>query len=559
MSLLFETTKAKTSILFALSLLLTACGGGGSDSSAGATSSAGNGGTTTTQPTISIASTNCDNCKILKEVEIMKITSDTAISAIDATYQSGIAKINGNEVNNTGETSFDASKELIVTFVTSMSGDYTFTLNKVKVGDTWFEQSKTVNITMLQPVANVAVDFQSFECGEGNCTGTVYSDIAFDGIGFTLDDQVSVKVETSDGTYELENNLVSFPNTTQADLIFSIDKSFSVQKAAHLTTNIVDFITISGTQQEVKETLKLSFDRLTNVGVELFIPTIFGGGYVTTNLEHEEKAIKEIVQFGPGIETKLPRVYLENLTYSFEKWDMTNEEFVVINSGTISNAKNISVLDSQRLAFYADTTPWVYRVSVSSSVNGDTLSDSAVFVKREEQERVYLDLFPEDVTPQRVTQLHEQYDAFEEGEEFSSTLASLYPREYKDENGNISPVTCLYSWELIGMFPNVNTVGNIAVKKYCNQDTRFNNANIQTDSSMMLNVSSPQHDDLIEQDFSMPLSAISVDYLARKGSNVLEWKFYSFANPGKVEVLYSFESNSGSANALIEFDVANAN
>lgn len=536
---------------------LAACGGGGSDSS-GNTSTGGDT-TTTTQPTITITSTTCDNCEISNEVEIMKITSTQAISAIDASYEAGIVKVNSKEVNNSGETSFDESKELVITFVTDAPGNYTFTLNKVKVGDTWYEQSTAVDIVVLQPVANVTIDLQSLECGEGNCTGSVYSDIPFDGIGLTLDNNVLVKIETSDGVYELENNLASFPNTKQADLTFSIDKNISVQKAAYVTSNIVDYITVNGNQQEIKETLELSFDRLTNVGIELFIPTIYGGAYVTTNLEHEEKSTKEIVQFGPGIETKLPRVYLESLTYSFEKWDMTNEEFVVVNSGTISNAKNISVVESQRLAFYADTTPWVYRISVSSTVNGDTLSDSNVFVKREDQSEISLRLFPQDVTPQRVTQLHEEYDSLEDGEKLSSTLASLYPREYKDENGNMSTSTCLYSWELLGMFPNVNTVGNVAVKKYCNQDTRFNNIYIQTDSSMMLNVSSAQHDDLIEQDFSMPKSAISVDYLAKKGSNVLEWNFYSFASPGKVEVLYNFESNSSSVNNLIEFDVANSN
>lgn len=542
-----------------LTITLAACGGGGSDSSENTNTSTGSGDTTTTQPTITITSTTCDNCEISNEVEIMKITSTQAISAINSNYEAGIVKVNSKEVNNSGDTYFDASQELIITFVTDTPGNYTFTLNKVKVGDTWYEQNTTVDIVVPQPIANVTIDLQSFECGEGNCTGSVYSDIPFDGIGFTLDNNVLVKIETSDGVYELENNLASFPSTKQADLTFSIDKNISVQKTAYVTSNIVDFITVAGTQQEIKEKLELSFDRLTNVGIELFIPTTFGGAYVTTNLEHEEKSTKEIVQFGPGIETKLPRVYLESLTYSFEKWDMTNEEFVVVNSGTISNAKNISVVDSQRLAFYADTTPWVYKVSVTSTVNGDTLSDSNVFVKREEQSEISLRLFPQDVTPQRVTQLHEEYDSLENGEKLSSTLASLYPREYKDENGNISTSTCLYSWELLGMFPNVNTVGNVAVKKYCNQDTRFNNINIQTDSSMILNVSSAQHDDLIEQDFSMPKSAISVDYLAQKGSNVLEWNFYSFASPGKVEVLYSFESNSSSVNNLIEFDVANAN
>lgn len=160
MSLLFEPTKAKTSILFAFSLLLTACGGGGSDSSAGSTSSAGNGGTTTTQPTITIASTNCDNCEISNEVEIMKITSNEAISAIDISYEAGYVQFGDIMINKTGESSFDSTKELTLTFNANSAGDYQITLNKVKIGDTWYDQNKTVSVVIVEPIVNGTLDFQ---------------------------------------------------------------------------------------------------------------------------------------------------------------------------------------------------------------------------------------------------------------------------------------------------------------------------------------------------------------------------------------------------------------
>lgn len=160
MSLLFEPTKAKTSILFALSLLLTACGGGDSDSSAGSTSSAGNSGTTTTQPTITIASINCDNCEISNEVEIMKITSNEAVSAIDISYEAGYVQFGDIMINKTGESSFDSTKELTLTFNTNSAGDYQITLNKVKIGDTWYEQNETVSVVMVEPIVNGTVDFQ---------------------------------------------------------------------------------------------------------------------------------------------------------------------------------------------------------------------------------------------------------------------------------------------------------------------------------------------------------------------------------------------------------------
>ncbi|MGO2371618.1 MAG: hypothetical protein ACTH5C_04555 [Pseudoalteromonas prydzensis] len=160
MNLQFESNKAKTSILFALSILLAACGGG-SDSSGNTTPSNGNGGdTTTSKPTINVTTTDCTDCEVSNKTEIMKITSNEAISAIDISYEAGYVQFGDIMINKTGESSFDLTKELTLTFNANSAGDYQITLNKVKIGDTWYEQNETVSVVMVEPIVNGTIDFQ---------------------------------------------------------------------------------------------------------------------------------------------------------------------------------------------------------------------------------------------------------------------------------------------------------------------------------------------------------------------------------------------------------------
>lgn len=160
MNLQFESNKAKTSILFALSILLAACGGG-SDSSGNTTPSNGNGGdTTTSKPTINVTTTDCTDCEVSNKAEIMKITSNEAISAIDISYEAGYVQFGDIMINKTGESSFDPTKELTLTFNANSAGDYQITLNKVKIGDTWYEQNETVSVVMVEPIVNGTIDFQ---------------------------------------------------------------------------------------------------------------------------------------------------------------------------------------------------------------------------------------------------------------------------------------------------------------------------------------------------------------------------------------------------------------
>lgn len=148
-----------------LTIALTACGGGGSDSSGSTNTSTGNGGgttgggTTTTQPEITVTTTDCSDCEKSTDVNIMEVTSDEAISAVDVSYELGYVKVNSVLVNKSGETSFDANKQLTVTFSADQAGDYSVTLNKVKVGDSWYDQNKTVNITISEPLVDGSLEF----------------------------------------------------------------------------------------------------------------------------------------------------------------------------------------------------------------------------------------------------------------------------------------------------------------------------------------------------------------------------------------------------------------
>lgn len=151
--------------LFTFSLIIAGCGGGGGDSPGSTNTSTGNtggttgGGTTTTQPEIAVTTTDCSDCEKSTDVNIIEVTSEEAISAVDVSYESGYVKVNSVLVNKSGETSFDANKQLAVTFSADQAGDYSVTLNKVKVGDTWYDQNKTVNITIAEPLIDGSLEF----------------------------------------------------------------------------------------------------------------------------------------------------------------------------------------------------------------------------------------------------------------------------------------------------------------------------------------------------------------------------------------------------------------
>lgn len=159
-----------------LTFTLTACGGGGSDSSGNTNTSTGNsggGGTTTSEPTIDVITTDCSDCIISNKTEIIKITSNEAISAIDASYEAGYVQFGDVMVNKTGETSFDSTKEVTLTFNTDSAGDFQITLNKVKIGNTWYDQNKTVNITTVEPIVNGNLEFNLY-----TSNGTLINTIA---------------------------------------------------------------------------------------------------------------------------------------------------------------------------------------------------------------------------------------------------------------------------------------------------------------------------------------------------------------------------------------------
>ncbi|MFM9746103.1 hypothetical protein ACKI2C_51980, partial [Streptomyces brasiliscabiei] len=76
----------------------------------------GNGGdTTTSKPTINVTTTDCTDCEVSNKTEIMKITSNEAISAIDISYEAGYVQFGDIMINKTGESSFDPTKELTLT------------------------------------------------------------------------------------------------------------------------------------------------------------------------------------------------------------------------------------------------------------------------------------------------------------------------------------------------------------------------------------------------------------------------------------------------------------
>ena len=151
--------------LLTFSLIVAGCGGGGGDSSGSTNTSTGNsggttgGGTTTIQPEITVTTTDCSDCEKSTYVNIIEVTSDEAISAVDVSYESGYVKVNSVLTNKSGETSFDANKQLTLTFSADQAGDYSVTLNKVKVGDTWYDQNKTVNIAIAEALVDGSLEF----------------------------------------------------------------------------------------------------------------------------------------------------------------------------------------------------------------------------------------------------------------------------------------------------------------------------------------------------------------------------------------------------------------
>lgn len=140
-----------------LSLTLFACGGGGGSDS-GTTSSAPttggtSGGGVTTEPTVTVTTSGCDECKKSTETEVIKVVSDTEISAVDMSYDSGLVMVNNITVNQTGETTFVSAKDLSITFSAESAGDYVITLNKVKISGTWYDQNTEVNVTIIEDEA----------------------------------------------------------------------------------------------------------------------------------------------------------------------------------------------------------------------------------------------------------------------------------------------------------------------------------------------------------------------------------------------------------------------
>ncbi|MFM9577921.1 hypothetical protein, partial [Streptomyces turgidiscabies] len=78
----------------------------------------------------------------------------------DISYEAGYVQFGDIMINKTGESSFDPTKELTLTFNANSAGDYQITLNKVRIGDIWYEQNETVSVVMVEPIVNGTIDFQ---------------------------------------------------------------------------------------------------------------------------------------------------------------------------------------------------------------------------------------------------------------------------------------------------------------------------------------------------------------------------------------------------------------
>ena len=560
------TNRIKASLLITtFSLILAACGGGSGDSGSTPTPTP----TPTPQPADPTITVTQENTTCEVSTECLVLTAQASKSATGASFSlNGIDVANvevagvRTEISSDGTVSFNSSDTFKLYVKHTVAETVTLGLSSFTVDGKSYSVDNSIDVEFIVPEANARLNMDTLECGTGTCNGKLLVDAPISEVNFTLDNNVAAIVETDDGTFTSQDGKITFPSSSNISISFSYEHSgndVQVTQTQQATNNVLDSVVVSGVTQTVDEVFTLTFDRNENVYVRMYIPTIYGGALVTTDPEHEVQAIKQVRQYGPGIETHKETVLFESVSYTFLKWNMDTKSFDELYAGSIETATGLTQEEAKTLAFHADTTPWVYRVEVTGTLEGgDTLTDSKTFVKRDESMMFFVLLFPDNVSGERLAEVHAQYDDLEEGVEFSSTLANLYPREYMDEFGNINPSTCAYAAELMGMFPSVDTAANVEIKTLCNVDTPFSIGNIATETSMVLNISSQEHPDLTEVDFTLPADSISMPYEAKKGSNVVDWKFHSFAGPGSVEVLFSFPTNNTvGLDTLIEFDVSN--
>ena len=551
-------------VIFFTTVMLAACGGGSDGSSSTPTP------TPAPQPdpdptlTVTQESTSCEvnsSCHVISGAISKSATSVTfSLNGLDVA-EVEVAGVR-TEVSSDGSVSFNASDEFKLYVTHSVAETITLSVSSFTVDGKSYSVDNSIDVEFIVPEASARLDMDNSLCGTDTCKGMLLVDTPITGVNFTLDNNVVATVETDEGTFTHQDGKITFPSSSNISISFSYVNSgndVQVTQTQQATNNVLDSVMVSGVTQIVDEVFTLTFDRNENVYVRMYIPTIYGGALVTTDPQHEVQAIKQVRQYGPGIETHKETVLFESVSYTFLKWNMDTSSFDELYAGSIETATGLTQEEAKTLAFHADTTPWVYRVEVTGTLEGgDTLTDSKTFVKRDESMMFFVPLFPDNVSGERLTEIHTQYDALDDGTEFSSTLANLYPREYMDEFGNINPSTCAYAAELMGMFPSVDTAANVEIKTFCNVNTPFSIGNIATETSMVLNISSQEHPDLAEVDFTLPADSISMPYEAKKGSNVVDWKFHSFAGPGSVEVLFSFPTNNTvGLDTLIEFDVSN--
>ncbi|AWL13391.1 hypothetical protein HMF8227_02943 [Saliniradius amylolyticus] len=563
--------KARLPVLLCLCMTaLVACGGGGGESTSQSTNS---GNQQTPDPTLSITQEN-EACDVGQDCLVL--SAESSQNASGATFKlanvdSAEVEVNGErvDISEDGTVSFTASSSFKL-FVTHSTGEsLTFEIMDFTVDGDTYSSEATADVSFIVPDANATLDLPSLECGEEGCSGTLYADTPVNGVNFTLDPVVSAKVETSEGIYPVENGTASFPATSHATVSFSASNNLSVQQVGRVTSNSFDSVSVSGNQQDVKQSLELSFDRSANLFATLNIASYYNHIPITTDAAYEIEAIKKsIIDFGPNSEPHLPRVLVDTLNYSLETWSFENNQFDTLESGEIANATNLAEGEVNRLAFNVDTIPGVYRIAVKASVdmNGHEviLSGSDVFTVRETGLNRDITLFPEDVSAGVVDSLSAHFEALDEQASFPATLVSLYPTQYRDEFGNINPIHCVYTTEMASMFPSVSGTAEVALKTFCHQNTAFGDAlgdaetGRHTETSMILNISSEQHQDLVERDIVLPGEALYMPYEAVKGSNIVNWQFHSFASPGDVEFIFTFTApNTAGTSTEIQFEVGN--
>lgn len=220
--------KTLTICLFAGTLV--ACGGGGSDSKSQPPTTGSGGGTT--QPQVTVTTSDCSDCKKSTELTIMEVTSDEAISAIDVSYESGSVKVNSVLANKSGETSFDANKQLTLTFSADQAGDYSVTLNKVKIGDTWYDQNKSVNISIAEPLVDGNLEFTFYALNK-----TLINTVAPQQVekGKAANGLYLEKFEVQNYLYDEENNILSEVSTLPLQADESGKTTFSLAPGKYLS------------------------------------------------------------------------------------------------------------------------------------------------------------------------------------------------------------------------------------------------------------------------------------------------------------------------------------